>query len=191
MPQAFTTPIADELHRLSMNYIIPLLALNEDEFRTRLRVANGPEGIANAFDIKAPKLDQGTIVGTKKSSDKKIDDYTQAQTKTVTHLLVNVKAIGNVSLLSCIPSSGRQPLVEITRDNKDLSFIIPYNEQTNDRAWEVLNSIQAVLDDIDQDMIKMLPEIRANMAKQAQQKIDDIDRDKAIDASISFPIRDS
>lgn len=191
MPQAFRNPLADELRRLSMNYIIPLLGLNEDEFRTRLRVANGPEGVANGFEIKAPRLDQGTIVGTKKSSEKKIDDFTQSRARTVTHLRVNVKAVGNITLLDCIPTSGRKPPVEVTRDNNDLSFVVPYNEQTNERSWEILNSIIATLNDIDQDVASMLPGIRADMAKQAQKKIDDIDRVKAIDASISFPIREA
>ena len=64
MTVAFALPITDELNRLVLNYINPLLSLNEAEFSLRLRVANGPEGIANGFEMKVPKLDKSSIIGT-------------------------------------------------------------------------------------------------------------------------------
>ena len=55
MVQAFKVPITDELTRLSLNYINPILSMHEVDFKARLRMANGPEGIANGFEVKVPK----------------------------------------------------------------------------------------------------------------------------------------
>ncbi|MAJ63412.1 MAG: hypothetical protein CL558_09015 [Alphaproteobacteria bacterium] len=190
MVQAFKVPITDELTRLSLNYINPILSMHEVDFKARLRMANGPEGIANGFEVKVPKIDEASLIGTKKSSDKKIDDYTQSRAKKVTHLLVNVKAIGDATLLGCKPTSGRQPLIDVSREGNELSFFIPYNEETNARAWEILGSIGDVLNDIEADLDQMLPEIRQDMARRTQKQIDEIDLEKSIAASITFPLRE-
>jgi len=184
-------PITDELNRLVLNYINPLLSLDKDEFALRLRFASSPRKFANEFDVKIPRIDESSMIGTRKTSPKKVDDYTQAMTKTVTHLLINVKANGNATLLGCKPTTGRQPPVEVTREGNDLSFIIPYNEETNDLAWNVVGSISDILSDIENDINEMLPRIRQDMERRIQAKIDEIARDKAIAASITFPIKNS
>ncbi|MEM6903414.1 MAG: hypothetical protein AAF556_09285 [Pseudomonadota bacterium] len=190
MTQAFSTPINSEIERLSRNYINPVLSLSETEFALRLQVANGPLGIAEGFKLTAPKIDDGSIIGTKKSTAQKVEEYKQSTTKTVTHLAVSVKASGDIGLLACLPTSGRRPPIEVQKEGPDLIFIIGYHEQTNDQAWEVINTIKDILQDIQTDLDTILPPIREEMIRKIEGKKRDIERDKAIEASITFPLKD-
>ncbi|MBV6632402.1 MAG: hypothetical protein KI792_05125 [Alphaproteobacteria bacterium] len=190
MTQAFSTPINSEIERLARNYINPVLSLSESEFALRLQVAGGAEGIAAGFKLKTPEIDEGSIVGTKKSTAQKVEEYKQSSTKSVTHLSITIKASGDVGLLACRPTSGRRPPIEIIKEGPDLLFVIGYHEQTNDQAWEVVNTVKDILSDIEDDLETLIPPIQEEMVRKVEAKVRDIERDKAIEASITFPVKD-